>query len=164
MSFSVLCCMQETKPGRTRERTSERLPRLCERTVCISELANWRYKVSEPEMSIRFFWGSFWGCRGTSNFVNLRLCLESPRWFLQWAVSWELFCSFKVIRYKQKSFAVTHTMHVVYSSVYLHMQSQLANIVITIAVTHTMHVMYSSVYLRMQSQLTNIVITMDTQP
>lgn len=49
--------MQETKLDRIRERASERLPRLCEMKVCISELANWQYTVSEPQISIRLSWG-----------------------------------------------------------------------------------------------------------
>ena len=41
--------MQETKPGRSRERPAKEWHVFCERAVCVSELENWQCEV--PELS-----------------------------------------------------------------------------------------------------------------
>ena len=49
--------MEETKPGRTRERRAKGFQDFCERAVCVSELDNWQCEVPELQMSIRLSQG-----------------------------------------------------------------------------------------------------------
>ena len=68
--------MQETKPGRTRERPPNGCQDFCERAVCVSELENWQCEVpelsnvdrivsglSEVDRGFRFCESSFLGVR-----------------------------------------------------------------------------------------------------
>ena len=50
--------MQKTKPGRTRELTSEEMPGLLLMGGCVSELANWQCEVPELQMSSKIVLGS----------------------------------------------------------------------------------------------------------
>ena len=88
---------QETKPGGTRERTSEGMPGLLWTAVCVSELDNLQCEVPELQMSIRLSWfsdvdRSFKLCE--SPFLGVRKLREG--WSLQQAVSFEFFHSFKL--------------------------------------------------------------------